>query len=285
MTMAYLASFDLDTIGAGLVTLSTSGKSDIAVNLSTWDQPNYFGTATTKFNHVIGHLNAPALGSFYEITMPAMPALGLLASLTFAFRDAADTATWTDPNSIFLSIDTTTWLVSFFYSGNLTGITFGNTETRRLFGFSGNFSGSSATVTGTQVPKYIIVPVVDGASSATPRYEQGSVGSAAYSGTGRPYSVARSSSVKLRDWTQQYETKGKTFRQFSLAIPDEFTWQHFFEQGRAGLPFGVYGGFGNSQYEAYLFRAGSESFHPYPAVPGSSNQFHIPFRTYALGAV
>jgi hypothetical protein len=282
MTMAYLASFDIHDIGGGTITLSTAGESDISVNLNTYDAANWFGTLTTKFNHVLNS-GYDSFDLFAQNKLLTLPTLGLLDQLTLEFRAAATTATWSSPSSINISINTTTWLVTFSYAGSFTAIQFGNTETRRLFGFAGNFSGSSASVTGSDVPKYILVPDVDGASNATPVYELGATSSAAYSGGGRPYGLTRSSSKTQRDWVQQYETKGKVFRPFALSIPNEFTWQHFFEQGRAGTPWAVYGGFGDDQFEAYAFRAGDEAFHPYPATPGNANQFHIPFRTYALG--
>lgn len=282
MTMAYFASFDMTRIGASTLMLSTAGKPDVTLNLTTLSWPNAYTTTTRVFNHAVA-LNMPSLGPYSEEFPLQSSADTFLNAVQFYLRALASTATWTSPSSITLSLNTTTWLLTFSYSASFTAITFGNTETRRLFGFSGAFSGSSASVTGSDVPKYIIVPDVDGASSATPVLEEGTVSSSAYSGGGRGYALSRSTNRRMRKWTQQYEPKGKTFRKFALSIPNEFTYQHLFEQGRAGYPFGVYGGFGENVYEAYVFRAGQESFHATPATPGNPNQFHIPFDAYALG--
>lgn len=281
MTMAYFSSFDTAQIGASTLTLSTSGKSNISIDLAFFAWPNQFGTNVSVFNHVVAS-DWTGMGPFQEYPLYSMPSDSFCDAVETMLRSLATTATWTNPNSINVLLNTTTWLCSFTYSNSLTAITFGNTETRRLFGFSGNFSGSATSVTGTEVPKYIIVPTVNGASSTTPVFEQESISSFAYSGAGRPYALSRSTNQRMRTWVQQYETKARTFRRSAAAAPNEFTFQHLFENCRARYPFGVYGGFGSNNYEAYILRAGSESFHPYPASPGNSNQFHIPFEAYAM---
>lgn len=283
--MAYLSSFDLARIGVSTLSLSTAGKSDISINLSSFKYPNTYSGLTqniTVFNHVVAG-DWVGVGPFAEFQLAGIPSDGLLEAIKFRLQSLATSATWTSPSSINVSINTTTWLVTFAYASSLTAVTFGNTETRRLFGFSGAFSGSSTSVTGSDVPKYIIVPTVDGASSATAIFEEGALSSAAYSGGGRGYSLSRSTNKRMRDWTQQYEPKTRTFRKFAAGIPNEFTYQDLFESNRAGYPFGVYGAFGENVYEAYVFRGGSEAFHAVPATPGNANQFHIPFKAYAVG--
>ena len=282
--MAYFSSFDVSKIGASTLTLSTSGESNIVLNIATMLSPESLGATpyNSVFNHVVSR-EWGGLGPFGNFTQPIYYAsYSFLFSVQSYLRALATTATWTNPNSITLSLNTTTWHLTFAYSNSFTAINFGNTETRRLFGFSGNFSGSSASVTGSELPKYIIVPEIDGASSATPVFEEGSVSSVAHSGGGRSYSLSRSTTSRSREWVQQYETKVKTFRPFAAAAPNEFTYQHLFEHCRAGYPFGVYGGFGENVYEAYVFRSGAESFRANPATPGNADQFHVPFKAYAL---
>jgi hypothetical protein len=285
MTMAYFSSFDVSQIGASTLTLSTSGKSDIVLDIASMKSPVSLGETEfdTVFNHVVSK-DWVSFGPNSDYPLSTI-SYSFMFAVQFRLRALATAASWTSPSSIALSINTTTWHLSIAYPTLLTAITFGNTETRRLFGFTGNFSGSSASRTGTEVPKYIIVPEVDGASSATHVYEQDDVSSSAYSGGGRGYAISRGSNPRMRDWTQQYETKAKTFRKFAAAAPAEFTYQQMFEQCRSGYPFGVYGGFGEEQYQAYALRGGGDSFVARPATPGNADQFHIPFKAYALGWV
>jgi hypothetical protein len=286
MTMAYFSSFDVTQIGASTITLSTAGKSSIAVNIASLTSPVSLGE--TAFDHVFNHVVSrdwAGFGPNNDFQLLTSCSYSFMFAVQLYLRSAASLASWTSPNSIALSINTTTWHMTIAYPTALTAITFGNTETRRLFGFSGNFAGSSASVTGSEVPKYIIVPEVDGASSATHVYEQDDVSSVAYSAGGRGYSMSRGSNPHLRDWTQQYETKAKTFRKFAAAAPNETTYQLLFENCRLGYPFGVYGGFGEEQYQAYILRSGGEAFSAKPATPGNANQFHIPFKAYAMAWV
>jgi len=285
MTMAYFSSFDVSRIGASTITLSTPGESNISVNIATMKSPVSLGETAynTVFNHVVSR-DWPGFGP--DLDFPLLfKSYSFMVAVQLYLRSAASTATWTSPNSIALSINTTTWHLTIAYPTGLTAITFGNTETRRLFGFGGNFSGSSSSVTGSEVPKYILVPDCDGASSASHIYEQEAISSSAYSGGGRGYALSRGSNKRMRDWTQQYEPKARTFRKAAAAVPDEFTFEQLFENCRAGHPFGVYGGFGEEQYQAYILRNGGESFRANPATPGNSNQFHIPFKTYAMAWV
>lgn len=281
--MAYFSSFDTTKIGASTLTLSTSGKSNISVTIASMQSPVSLGETAnnTVFNHVVSR-DWVGVDSEYNAPLQYY-SYSFLYAIQFYLQAAATTASWTSPSTLTLALNTTTWLLTFSYPSALTGITFGNTETRRLFGFAGNFSGSSTGVSGSEVPKYIIVPTIDGASMATPIFEQDADSSAAYSGGGRFYGVSRSGGKRMRDWTQQFQSKASTFRRFAAAAPNEFTFQDLFEHCRTGYPFGVYAGFGDNQYEAYAFRDGSDSFHPTPATPGNADQFHIPFRAYALG--
>ena len=182
--MAYLASFDLAQIGASTLLLSTSGHADIGVDLSSFAYPNVyseaFTTPCTVFNHVVAG-DWPGFGPDPdERPLQSFPGDSLLDALGSRFQALATTATWSSPSSLVITLNPATWRITFAYANSFTAIAFGNTETRRIFGFSGDFSGSSASVTGGELPKYIIVPEVDGASSATPVIEEGAISSAAY---------------------------------------------------------------------------------------------------------
>lgn len=283
MTMAYFASFDTVRGGAGTVTLATPGKTSIVINLTTfWTES---GAVKTTFNHWVNAAFS-TFGPYGELPLKGvLPSQSFLSAIQTTAQAQATTLAWASPGTISVGFNTTTWRVTFAYPTGFSAINFSNTETRRLFGFAGNFSGASSSVVGTETPKYVIIPTINGASSASIIYEDDATSSNASSAGGRPYGLSRSGTMRRREWVQQYESKARTYRMFAAAPPNEFTYQHLFEACRTGLPFGVYEGFdpGENPLHAYQFRPNAESFRAKPATPGNANQFHIPFDTFAIG--
>lgn len=282
--MAYYATFDARDLPSGDITLTKSGGGSITVTPRLLNNFNAYSAQTTFFNYLLSntwhgfdlagtsHLKALTQYTFFE-------------ALMLNLRVAASFVGWPSPTTIDVIFNPATRRVTVSYPTGITNITFANAGLRRLFGFASDFSGSSTSVAGTQLPTYIVEPTIDGASSASIVFERAPVSSLAYSATGRSYSVARTVAPMYRSWVQQYETRAKVFQRFAAGAPSEYTYQDLFEDCRTRLPFAVYEGFNDSTYSAYAFEKNEDSFRPMPAVPGSADQFHIQFRTLALANV
>jgi hypothetical protein len=283
MTMAYFASFDARTLPASIfLTLTKSGGGTISIEPRTLTGSNAYGTTTPFFNYLLAN-------SWYGFDLAGTPLLRGLSDITFyeavmlALRVAAADAGWPSPETLDVRFNAATRRVSFVYPTGLTAITF--SALNRMFGFTGNWSGSATTVTGTQLPYYVIEPTLDGASSASVVFERDPVSALAFSANGRCFSVSRTVAPLYRTWVQQFETRAKVFQRFNPGQPNEYTYQDLFEDCRTRLPFAVYQGFSDAPYSAYSFTTDNDAFHPVPAVPGTSDQFHIPFDTIALARV
>lgn len=285
MSMAYYCSFDARDLPSGTVTLTKSGGGSISLTPRAVNGTNANNTATTFFNFV---LTNRWLGFDVGRTLH----LSTLASLTFfeqamlTLRVTAGVAGWSSPETLDVIFNPATRRARVSYPGGLTAVTFSNDSMRRLFGFAANFSGSATTVTGGELPTYIIEPTIDGASSASPVYEDEPLCNLAYSANGRSFSLGRTVCPMFRDWVQQYETPTKVFKRFALVdAPDQFTYQDLFTTCRTRLPFAVFDGFSDAVYSAYAFADGEDAFVPLPATPGSADQFHVAFKTLALARV
>lgn len=283
MTMAYAATVDVSDVAHGFstVALSRSGSSTISVNVATLSTTSG-GIVKTWFNHAISSGTYSVYGKPDVAT--SSPALTDLASssLPVALRNAlvtaATTASWPSPSNINVQFSNTTMRYTFSHSGALTAVTFGNVKTRSLFGFGGNFSGSSASVVGDDLPDFIVEPTVDGASDVSPDYEPEAISNAAYSGGGRHYGMSRFDQPIYRDWVQKFETKGQTFRMFRSGL---YTLQDLFESCRSGKPFAVLNGFIDGDINAFYLR--EPEFAPVRASDGNDAQYHVPFKCVYAG--
>lgn len=282
--MAYYSSFDARDIPPGSVSITKSGGGTISNSPTTVNGTNGYNTPTTFFNYVL-------TSRWFGFDLGKTLHLKALCTLTFheqmmlTLRAAASLAGWSDPDDVDVIFNPGTRRVHVSYSGGITAITFSNDAVRRLFGFASDFSGSATTVTGTQLPMYIVEPTINGASSASVVGERDASCNLAYSANGRSFSIGRTVTPMYRNWVQQYETRAKSFRRFNAGAPAEFTYQDLFETCRTRLPFAVLDGFNDAIYSAYGFEDQEDSFAPEPAVPGSADQFHIDFKTLALARI
>lgn len=282
MVMFYAACFDVaDTLANyGTITFSTSGKSNAVVTISALGNGNTYGDLQNWLNPV---LTGGWLSVDWRDTnlLRAQAGVSFPAQVQSALRAAATVSSWTSPSNITVTFNATTNppRYEFAYPTGFTAITFSQTSGRNLLGFSGNFSGSSALVTGTLTPSTVIVPSQPGASMVTPDYEPKPLGGVGCAGNGTVFGVHRYTSEILRDWFQQYETKAKTYREF--AGGGALSFQGLYEAARHAYPFAVCNGFGQSYHEAFFLR--DARFSPKRASPGNDAQFHIPFHAVVAG--
>lgn len=285
MTMAYFASFDRRKLPLGGVTLTKSGGGD-SVTATPRNLLNSNGYANTAhyYNYIVTN-NWTGMDYGHSSQLKTLSQYTFYQAMAKVLRGAASFFGWPDPDTLDIAFDRTTRRVTFEYPTGITAITFDDPIIRRLFGFASNFSGSDDSISGTEIPSHIIEPTLDGASAATIVYEDDPISSMAFSATGRCYSIARTQSPMKRKWVQQYESRAKTFRRYAPDAPDEYTFEDLYRDCRGSLPFAVMDGFVDGSLTAYCLQNGSENFHAQTAVPGSYDQFHIPFETIVVGQV
>lgn len=284
---AYCSSFDAHAYGFGTIQLSRSGSSSISVNIGTLTALNANGRLVHVFNHVVGSTAmisqnkgnpwfaylSPELAEF-----SANPFPDIIQAL---LRVAAASAGWPNSTSITVTFDLTSLRYTIAYQTALSAITFGNANTRALFGFASNFSGSSASVTGALLPDFIVEATLPGVSFATQNYETEAMANAAVSGSGRNYGMSRIDTWICRDWTQQFEPDSKVHR---LSSGGAFTYQELFETCRAKYPFGVIDGFGDTTHRREAFYLKDEAFSTERILDGDE-ACHVPFRAVVAGFI
>lgn len=261
MSFSYLASFDIadPRNDFGTVRFVRSGGAEFTLDIvaDVANGPVVSGsTRTTIYNHYttgIGHFVAEDSESSTGLEyVAASQSWGQL--FQERMRQAASAAGWSSPNTLTVSFDMDTHVYTFGYVGNFNTIQFSTTAGRQLFGFSGNFSGSSNSVSSTLTPSFCIVPTLSAVTTNDVEgvnYEMPGISMQAVSEYGSVFGLTRTCSPLCRDWTQQSETKAKTIR-LSAANAHPFTHQTLFEKGRSIHPFVVIDGFGDGK--DYVFK-------------------------------
>lgn len=282
MANRYFAGFDVSALTLGTITLSTAGKSDAVVTLSSVTDTAGDSTTTSLFCHPLAFASQTSQGSAGSSVLQEWSAVSYAAALQTDLRAAATAQSWVSPSNINVTCSASTGIYTIAYSTATFSIAWSTAAGRNFLGYSGNQSGGTSYV-GDQTPTYIIAPTLTDVSDPTTNYEPGSIASHAMADDGTGFGIARTESPIYRDWIQQFETKAKTLR-LSAASAHPWTFQHLFEHCRTVYPFYVTSSFNaGSNYEAFKLREDGCSFKPERATPGNDTQFHVPFRCHVLG--
>jgi len=281
MVMFYSPSFDCTEVAGnyGSVTFGTSGKTSVTITIASLANVNYYAQTQPWINHV---LSSQWLGQDLRQSrlLSAQPGETVASQTQIRLRAEAALNSWTSPTSITVTFNTSVNppIYTFAYPTAFTSISFSTSMARQTYGFSGNFSGSSASVSGTTKPFWIVIPSTDGASNSTGNYEPETRGSLGVSSGGAVYGVMPTANMICRDWVQEYETKAGTYREFASG---QMTLQAIFERARSSYPFAVCNGFGDTYNEAFFLK--STAFTARRASPGNDDQFHVPFQCIVAG--
>lgn len=292
--MLYSAAFDLrdGRQGFGTLTLTKSGESDLVLDLTQDVLGSGFSGASSVFNHYgFNDVMGEDLQSLSQATY-GLSGQAFCLAMTNALQAAATDAGWPDPTSVYCAFDGGV-AYSFGYSGGNTfnEIVFETVATRNLFGFAGDFSGTSSSETGTALPNYLIQPALTAVTMEGTDgyiYEPSGVSSAKVSSSGTQYGLPRTLAPVYRDWVQQAEPRAKTIR----GVEDSShpgTHQLLFEACRSVYPFIVIDGFGDDY--TYLFRLRPEgsvwSREACVRMGGDRNDalFNVRYRAQQLGSI
>lgn len=292
MTFHYSASFDIDDpkYGFSTIALSRSGSSTISVNIGNLTGTT--GDASYVYNTVFNHYPTPLSDALGPDAVENAGLANTQVAYSFAFlvqsylRSAATVAGWPSPNNITVSFSTSTLRYTIAHSGALTAITFGNGLTGSLFGMS-NFSGSSSSVVGANLPRHIIQPILDDVSTTNDgvMYEPRGIAATARLSNGRQFSLTRPCVPIYRDWTQQFENKARTYRLNNVS--HGYSHQQLFEDCRSVHPFVLVDAFNDGFDSVYYLRSDGADFGKgvVQRAGGSEDdaQFHVAYRTQLVG--
>lgn len=214
--------------------------------------------------------------------------------LRAVLQDALQVAA--DDTHVAVTLSPTTGLYTIYNTvgGTTFTLAFSHAAGARLFGFATLTRSAANSHTSDCVPTYTVLSsqplTTPKTSKPTPNYEPGDIATRAAGDDARGYGVSRYASPLMRAWTQEFETKERTFR-LSATTAAPWTFQHLFEHCRTLYPFYVsLGGFaaGELSYAPEVFE-----FTKQGAVwamrdgrhPGGCNdrQFHIPFDCIVAG--
>lgn len=289
----YLASFDVATDGAlGTITLSTAGKSSIAVDLTAVSDTTAGGMLTTTlWNHYSVGLGQNTGEDLDGTTTCAdvFSDISFAARLEEMLEAAASLAAWTSYTSISVTYDPTTNRYTIAYSAANFGIDFSKVLGRRLLGYGSLTYSGAQTYTGSKPPNYTVECTLDAVSMPTPNYEPGGIATQAVSGTAAFFGLTRGCVPLFRDWVQQFEVTAKVMRLSAEASEHPFTLQELFERSRADRPFVVYDGnfaTNSNVAEVFVLRADGSSLGLDAimyAADMDGTQYHVSFRTLVLG--
>lgn len=287
--MLYLPAFDVSKLALGTMTLATSGKPNVVIDLTALAYTAGDGSGNSP---VLFHYDAAADFGFVSQDKAAVPRRRDLA--LHAFDLVLETAiitgmvaqSWVTPIlHTSYSFDITTGHYTISYNIANLSVTWSTTLGRQLCGFAANLSGAQA-YTGTITPYFAIAPTLLATSDNTPNYEPTGIASDCVADDGSGYGISREVAPTYRDWVQQYEIKAKSIRAAAVST-HPYSFQALFEDCRTQYPIIVYNGFGDTIREAFTLRAegaqwSAEQFRAGRAIDFA---FHIPFKTRVEGTV
>jgi hypothetical protein len=288
----YHAPFDLALIGAGTITISTSGKPDVVVSLATLTGSNNDASASSSILwHYIGD-NAAASGWCAAADQTGAARLvhhsrvPLHMALQTALQAEATAQAWSTPSGLTVAFrrQDTPITYRFAYSVQNITITWSTAVGRALLGFGANVSAGTQQADGDRVPTYVAVPTLEHASDDTPDFEEQEIGNhTTPDDNSGGYGVSRYTARVRRDWTQQFETKERSHRR-SAESTYPWTLQHLFEYCRGEKPFAIAAGpRGTTGSDVEFFYLEQVAWKPERASPGNDAQFHIPFKCIVVG--
>lgn len=291
--MRYSAAFDLrdGRQGFGEVRLVKSGESDLVLSLAT----DVIGTGFSGNSPVFNHYGFSDVVGEDLLSLPqatyGLSGQAFCLAMTNALQAAATDEGWPDPTSVYCAFDGSRYSLGYSGGNTFNEIVFSTPETMRLFGFAGDFSGTSSSVEGTTLPNYLIEPSLSAVTMEGTDgyiYEPSGVSSAKVSSSGTQYGLPRTLAPIYRDWIQQAEPRAKTIR----GVEDSShpgTHQLLFEACRSVYPFIVVDGFGDDY--TYLFRLRPEgsvwSRESCVRIRGDMNDaiFNVRYRAQQLGSI
>jgi hypothetical protein len=276
----YSTVFDAALGGFGTLTLATSGKPNVVIDLGALTGT---GGSRLLFHH-------PTIGSsvqFYAEDESSVRRRSDISDSTFgtvlrdSMRGNAFIAGWTSPTTLNVTFSQSTGHYTFSYGSTVFSMTFSAAAGRQLCGFQSSTKTGASSYVGDAVPAYTIFPTLPAVSDVTPNYEPDSIASLAVSDDASAYGIARDVAPLYRDWIQQYEQRAKVER-LSIAGSHPWSFQHLFEHCRTEHPFVVIDGFGDGASEMFLLRDDGASWKP-DRTARQLNQYHVPFRTIVVG--
>lgn len=195
MTVAYYAGWDFAKVGTFSVAVTDADGAHAAA-------------ACTFSSGTYSHLSIAGIVSTHTEFRVALKALldALGATVTYTVGFVKETGIYT--------ITPSTGTVA---------LTFTDTFSRNLLGFSGNVAATASAV-GTEIAKYGIVASVAARSDISWVYQMSGMTKVAISDDGTPYHSTPTTTPKLLDWRQVFETKAKTFAEFAAA-PNNTDWR------------------------------------------------------------
>jgi hypothetical protein len=161
----------------------------------------------------------------------------------------------------------------------------------KLLGFQDIAETSSASTHASDaVPWFTIIPTLESVSEPTLEYEPDNIASHVVpDDASEGFGITRQESPRYVDWVQQFEPKALVEPGAAVSAAP-FTYRHLFEHCRTIFPFAVVYGFPVRvldelpiPIELFFLRSEGARFTPDRATPGSDSQFHVPFRTHAIG--
>jgi hypothetical protein len=162
-------------------------------------------------------------------------------------------------------------------------ITFDNTGSANMYGFSGVANSGASAYTSTYVAGYLIYPAYDVRSEFTDVYEERGISSLAISDSGKVHAGnARTTVPKKLDWVQPFEPQAMTHDDHKTATT-YCTWQTFIEHCRQTKPFIVSLNAAGTNFECCIMRESTAHFEPEPMEIDSHSSWHVPFDTYFMG--
>jgi hypothetical protein len=269
MTLSYLASFDIvdsrHSFGTVRFVKFPVGEFTLDITTDVANGVNLVGDAIRVFNHY-----PTGLTSAVAEDAEASTGLGITAAVQSwgtlfqqRMQQAAQAAVWGSFGTLTCTYNVATQRYTFTYGGSpIVTIEFSTTATARLFGFSGNFSGSSNSISGTLTPSFVIVPslrAVTTEGTDGPNYEPTNISMQAVSEYGSVFGLTRAAAPLLRDWTQQSEPKAKALR-LSATSSHPFTHQELFEKCSSVHTFVVTDGFGDGKDYVFKLRADASTW-------------------------
>lgn len=279
--MMYYASYDVALLALGNITLATSGKPNVVVNISAVTSTDAHSVASSLFlSHV--HHGVTGEDPAASTRFAHYAQLAFSDALQAAIQTEATAQGWTSVGSIDVSVANATGIWTFTYGSAFT-LAWSTAAGAHFMSFASASTTSSATShAGTITPTYAVSPTLDGVSDPSVDYEPSAIAERVVADSGDGFGISRSVSPLYRDWLQQYETKAKTLRR-SADSTHPWTLQDLFEHCRTAYPFVVEGGFGSSAIEVFSLRSEGASWKPQRASPGNDTQFHVPFQTIVEG--
>lgn len=200
--VAYYAGWDFAKVGTMTFTVTDGGGAHAATAFSagTYAHPSVSSVVTTHTQ----------FAATLKTTLDA-----LAGTQVYTVTFSATTGFYT------ISVDTGTFAIAF-----------ADAFSRNMLGFSGNIA-ATASATSTEIAKYGIIASVGARTSISNVYQMPGRTKVAVADDGSVYHSTPTTTPRLLDWKQVFETKAKTFAEFAAA-PNNTDWRTLFSHLATG---------------------------------------------------